>query len=317
MKLTASDYQSLEGSVLFRAMSLENLTEPLAACELVEYSARTTMLEPGRENRHIYVLLNGSVNVHLDGPDKPAHAELGPGDCVGEMSLVDGHPVSAWVMVTSSTRLLAMPHGVLWSLVERSHAVARNLLALLSGRVRTNNLTLVATKTQSLQFEESSSVDALTALHNRRWFAATMPRVLQRSERDGQPASLLVVDVDRFSQFASQVSPSRRDASLRTIATRLADGLRAQDMIARLHDDRFAIVLTRTEIDESLFIAERLREYVAACGIGPTDGAQLLTLSGGLAIHRVGESLDDLLVRAESALADAKANGRDCVETAH
>lgn len=316
MDLSASDYLALEAAALFRSMPLGSLTPHLPSCEIAHCPPGTTLLQPGSANQRIYIVLDGVVSVHLDAPHLPAQTELGAGDCVGEMSLVDGQPVSAWVLSRSHCRLLVMPHAVLWALVERSHAVARNLLAILSGRVRGSNLTLVETQAKSLQFEEVASLDAVTGLHNRRWFMNTIPRVVQRSERDGQTAVLLLADVDRFMQFAALVTPSQQNAALHSIGVQLADVLRAQDMIARLSEDRFAIMLTRTELDECLFIAERLRERVAACQLGPADGAQLLTVSCGLARHHAGDTLEQLLHRAEMALASAKQNGRDCVETA-
>jgi diguanylate cyclase (GGDEF)-like protein len=316
MHLSASDYQALEASALFRSMSLEDLTDQLASCPIKQVQAGDVLLQPGHDNEWIYVLLDGELGVHLHGAKGPAQVRLKLGDCVGEMSLVDGQTVSAWVIAVSAARLLAIPHSLVWSLVDYSHGVARNLLAVLSGRVRHNNLTLVAAQTRSLEFDDAASVDALTGLHNRRWLLNVVPRVLQRCERDGQPLVLLLADIDRFMQFSEKAKPVKSDEGLRKIAAHLADTLRAQDMIARLVDDRFAILLTRTEVDESLFIAERLRETVASLKIGPEFGAQPLTLSCGLALHRSGHSFEALMERAESALLSAKQNGRDCVEAA-
>ena len=314
MHLTASDYQALEASALFRGMSIESLGVRLASCAIRQAGVGDVLLQPGRTNDVIYIVLNGELDVHLHSIDGEPQARLGTGDCVGEMSLVDGQPVSAWVIATGDARLLTVPHEMVWSLVESSEVVARNLLGVLSGRVRRNNLTLIAAESRSLAFEETASVDLLTGLHNRRWLTQIMPRVLQRCERDGQPVVLVLADADHFVQFCGAVTPLVRDDALRRIATALADAMRAQDMIARLQNDIFAIVLTRTEIDESMIIAERLREKVAALGIGPDHDSPLMTLSCGLTVSHVSDTLDSLLARAGDALAQAKQNGRDCVE---
>ena len=314
MHLNASDYQSLESSTLFRSVQIGTLASQLATCKVMHVLRGDTLLRPDRENSHIFIVLDGELKVQLHGQQDTPQARLTAGDCVGEMSLVDGQAVSAWVLAETDARLLAVPHTLLWSLVESSHLIARNLLAILSGRVRTNNLTLVAAQTRSLEFEEAASVDVLTGLHNRRWLQTVMPRVLQRCDRDGQPVVMMLADVDRFIQYAEKVGPLVSDNALRRVATALADGLRAQDLIARWHNDRFIIVFTRTEIDESLFIADRLRDHVAIlCLASPVDD-QILTLSCGLALHRTGERLDDLIKRAEVGLERAKANGRDCAE---
>lgn len=106
------------------------------------------------------------------------------------------------------------------------------------------------------------------------------------------------------------------DAALRRVGSRLADGLRAQDMIARHGGEEFVIVLPRTEVDQGLFIAERLRDTVASAPLQTPSGARNLTLSCGVAAYRPGETLEGLIARADAAARQAKANGRDCVETA-
>lgn len=314
LPLNFTDYQHLENSSLFRSIRIENLAEQLRLCDVREVAADIRLLEPGAENNSIYILLGGELRVYLDGPDMPVHAVLGPGDCVGEMSLIDGQPVSALVVTDSACRLLVIPHEVVWAMVDSSHGIARNLLGILSGRVRSNNLTLVAAQTRSLEFEQSSSVDVLTGLHNRRWLEATVPRVLSRCDRDGYAVCLLLMDIDYFGVLSERCGHAGTDSALRQTALCLADGLRAQDLIARYGGKKFVILLPRTEIDEAILIAERLRELVAGGGLNTVQGEQALTVSCGVVAHVRGESLQELVERAERALTQAKENGRDRVE---
>lgn len=314
LPLNFTDYQHLENSSLFRSIRIENLAEQLRLCDVREVAADIRLLEPGTENNSIYILLGGELRVYLDGPDMPVHAVLGPGDCVGEMSLIDGRPVSALVVTDSACRLLVIPHEVVWAMVDSSHGIARNLLGILSGRVRSNNLTLVAAQTRSLEFEQSSSVDVLTGLHNRRWLEATVPRVLNRCDRDGYAVCLLLMDIDYFGALIERCGYAGTDSALRQTALSLADGLRAQDMIARYGGKEFVILLPRTEVDEAILIAERLRELVAGGGLNTAQGEQALTVSCGVVAHVRDESLQELIARAERALAQAKENGRDRVE---
>jgi diguanylate cyclase (GGDEF)-like protein len=314
LSLNFTDYQHLENSSLFRSIRIENLAEQLRLCDVREVAADIRLLEPGAENSSIYILLGGELRVYLDGPEMPVHAVLGPGDCVGEMSLIDGQPVSALVVTDSACRLLVIPHAVLWAMVDSSHGIARNLLGILSGRVRSNNLTLVATQTRSLEFEHSSSVDVLTGLHNRRWLEATVPRVLSRCDRDGYAVCLLLMDIDYFGALSERCGHAGTDSALRQTALCLADGLRAQDLIARYGGKKFVILLPRAEVDEAILIAERLRELVAGGGLNTVQGEQVLTVSCGVVAHVRDESLQELIARAERALAQAKENGRDRVE---
>lgn len=315
--LNFSDYQHLERSSLFQGIGIESMAAQLTACDVAAIEAGRHLLEPGEVNRAIYILLAGELRVYLDGLDMPVHAVLGAGDCVGEMSLVDGQPASALVVAETACRLLVIPHPVVWSMVESSHGIARNLLAILSGRVRNNNLTLVAAQTRSLEFEQASSVDLLTGLHNRRWLEAALPRVLHRCDRDGHAACLLLADIDGLDGCNEDCGHAAGDAALRLVGARLAEGLRAQDLLARHGADEFVILLPRTEIDEGLLIAERLRDRVS--GGVPLDtpaGPRNLAISGGIAAHVRGEALDQLVARATVALRAAKDAGGDRVELA-
>lgn len=316
MVLSHADRLCLEASTLFRGTALESVAHLLTSCTLQDVGAETQLLRPGVENRCLYLIVSGELRVYLSDSALPTHAILGAGDCVGELSLIDGQAPSALVIAAIPTRLLAIPHDVLWAMVDHSHGIARNLLAVLSGRLRSGNLTLVSAQARSLEFEQSASVDPLTGLHNQRWMTKAMPRALHRCDRDGVAACMVIADIDGFSRFNERFGMLAGDAALREVAGRLADGLRAHDLIVRSAGEAFAILLPRTEIEEALLIAERLRERVANT---PVDGAgqpHVLTISCGVAEHDGGESLDELLDRAGHALREAKDGGRDRVATA-
>ncbi|HLA34767.1 MAG TPA: GGDEF domain-containing protein [Rhodocyclaceae bacterium] len=307
----------LQSIQLFSNIGLEGVEHLLERCETMTIARGESLLEPGEENHHLYLILDGELRIYLAGSDLPEHAILKSGDCVGEMSLIDGHRVSALVIAAVDTRLLAMPHEILWALVDCSHGVARNLLAILAGRMRNDNLALVTSQYKSLEFEQAASVDALTGIHNRRWLLDMFPRALERCERDGKPLSLLMTDIDRFKRFNDNFGHLAGDAVLKRVARQLADGLRSQDLIARFGGEEFLILLPNARIDEAMLIAERLRDLVATeCKVHTSEGVLGVTLSCGVAELRRGELLDDVLERADVALRRAKANGRDQVEAA-
>ena len=137
---------------------------------------------------------------------------------------------------------------------------------------------------------------------------------MARCERDQAPLCLVIADIDLFKNFNERFGYLAGDAVLRRMARRLADGLRAQDLIARYGGEEFLILLPKSSLEQAVPIAERLRELVAiGCGL-PTD--QGVTLSCGVAPMLPGESLDALISRADLALRRAKENGRDRVEVA-
>jgi diguanylate cyclase (GGDEF)-like protein len=306
--------QYLERTQLFANVGLESVEYLFECCQQRKLERGEHLLEPGAANSHLYLVLDGELRVYLSDRNLPAHAVLGPGDCAGEMSLLDGQVASALVLAAKDTLLLVVPHEVLWSLVDCSHGVARNLLAIISGRMRESNRALVAMQARSLEFEDTASVDALTGIHNRHWLLEAFPRAMARCERDSAPVCLVIADIDLFRSFNERFGYLSGDALLRRMTRRLADGLRAQDLIARYGGEEFMILLPDASVDDALPIAERLRELVGiGSGLKTGEG---VTLSCGVAQMFRGESLDELILRADAALRRAKENGRDRIEVA-
>jgi diguanylate cyclase (GGDEF)-like protein len=309
--------QHLEQAKLFSNVSLESVGHLVDSCHRLDLERGEHLLEPGAPNSHLYVILEGELRVYLADRSLPEHAVFGAGDCVGEMSLLDGQTASALVLAAKDTRLVAVPHEVLWAMVDSSHGVARNLLALMAGRMRNDNLALVTSQNRSLEFEQAASVDALTGIHNRRWLLEAYPRAIARCDRDEQPVSLVIADIDHFKRFNDRFGHLTGDVVLRRVSRQLADGLRAQDLIARQGGDEFLILLPQASRAQSLLIAERLRELVAAnCALVTEQGVEAVTVSCGVAELEPGEALDALAARADAALRRAKENGRDRVELA-
>lgn len=316
MNLNPANCLVLADSTLFRNVGLEAIEHRLEACPLRELSPGEVLIDPDQPNDQLYLVIRGQLRVYLEGRELPAHAILAPGECAGELSILDGGPPTALVIAAEPTEVLVISHTLLWSLVDSCHGVARNLLALLAGRVRQADLALVAADTDSLEFEPAAAVDPLTGLHNRRWLADAFPRALERCLRDGTPLCLLLVDVDNFKDFNGRHGYLVGDSVLHGVACQVAASLRTQDLIARYGGEEFAILLPGTDTLEGLEIAQRIRAVVEMIHLarGGHDTPEHVTVSCGVAPLRLGDSLDTLLESAERALARAKAGGRNRVE---
>jgi len=314
-----ADRLLLESSQLFFDIDLDGIKHLLDTCPETLLAEGDTLLQPDVPNNTLYLVLEGQLRVYLGGTELPEHAVLNPGECAGEMSLIDGKRASALVIAAQNSRLLAVDHEVVWALIELSYGVARNLLAILSGRIRLNNIALITARESSLEFERATAVDALTGLHNRRWFADTVPRVILRCERDGAALCLLLGDLDNFKHFNQAYGHLNGDKLLHLLARRLADALRPQDLLARYGVEEFVFLLPVTDSVEAAKIAERLRqvaEEVRLC-VGDNDAVVGTTISLGVALLQSGDTLDSLLARAELALRRAKMAGRNRVEVDH
>jgi sigma-B regulation protein RsbU (phosphoserine phosphatase) len=108
--------------------------------EVCVVSTGASLLQPGDTNDSIYVLLSGKLGVHLDNNQNPDEAiPILPGECIGELSAIDGRPVSAHVVALSDARVLKLAQDVFWNRLMVIPGVARNMLIGLSKRMRRSN----------------------------------------------------------------------------------------------------------------------------------------------------------------------------------
>jgi len=299
----------LAASRLFREVDLALVRGLIDGCARHQLMPGDTLIEAGTRNATLYVVLAGELRIYAGGRDLPANAILGVGDCAGEMSLIDGERSSALVLAAAPSELLAIPHARMWEMIDAAPVIARNLLAIMAGRLRDNNLTLVTTQSRTLEFEQSASVDPLTGLHNRRWIDAAFVRLIRRCRQDSAPVCLVLANVDRMNRVNERNGFLTGDSALKRIARALAESLRPQDLIGRSGGDEFAILLPQTRLPVAEGIAARLRGIVVEAGIHVPPDREPMTISCGVVALRGDESLDAVFARAEQATRAAKNAG--------
>ena len=143
--------------------------------------------------------------------------------------------------------------------------------------------------------------DALTGLLNRRALDDQLPREMARSMRAETALCLAIIDIDHFKAYNDTYGHLAGDAVLRACAKAWDAELRGEDTILRYGGEEFMVILPNCDPRDAIEIVERLR--------GATPDGQ--TCSAGLALWRPGESVDDLVTRADKALYEAKDLGRD------
>jgi len=161
--------------------------------------------------------------------------------------------------------------------------------------------------------------DSLTELCNRREFFQRMARLHERARRDGQPAWLLMLDLDRFKAINDECGHIAGDRAIRLIADLCRAETRPGDVLGRYGGDEFALVIVGLEREAACSIAARLRERITATPLGLDDGRRVaLSASIGLAplvcpgtADPACLTLDKAMGRADEALRKAKRLGRD------
>lgn len=160
-----------------------------------------------------------------------------------------------------------------------------------------------------------ASTDSLTGLANRRSLDRALRTEWARSQRNGKPLSLLMIDVDHFKAFNERHGHPGGDEALRRVAKVLnACVRRPADLVARYGGEEFMVVLAETDLNGALIIAETIRHAIE--GQPPfADDTAPVTVSIGVATQRTrnGFKLEDLLAAADVALYQAKDNGRNQV----
>lgn len=172
---------------------------------------------------------------------------------------------------------------------------------------------------QSLQQQllEQANRDALTGLFNRRYLDATMLRELARCQRESQPLSLLVLDIDRFKQVNDRHGHPAGDEVLRQVAQVLAAGARQSDVVCRYGGEEYVVLLPNMTSHTAQVRAEAYRAAVQALPIPFGPDTLHVTLSIGVATFpQHGQTAQALIQQADTALYQAKEHGRNRVVVA-
>lgn len=155
----------------------------------------------------------------------------------------------------------------------------------------------------------AANTDGLTGLKNHRAFHEALHSAVQMAERYGQPLSLIMLDVDHFKRFNDTYGHPAGDELLREVGAVLKRSARAYDVPARYGGEEFALILPNTGLNEAIQVAERLRQQIAEL----QNPYAPITASLGVASYRHGTAPATLLYEADSALYQAKQNGRNQV----
>lgn len=168
---------------------------------------------------------------------------------------------------------------------------------------------------QQRQLETTSiaaRTDVLTGILNRRAYDEEFADRFRAFQRQGSPLCLLVIDVDHFKKFNDEHGHLAGDAVLRGVACELSRAVRNTDIVARYGGEEFCALLPGTGLNEAKQVAERLRQAIENAQFEFESTHLRVTVSVGLATAGEADDPDALLKRADSALYDAKRNGRNC-----
>lgn len=300
---------------LFNAVDFELVMPLLSDCTIQHVAKNEPLIEAGEANHSVFLILSGSFSVHLTPDSQDTLIVLGPGESVGEMSVIDHHPASAFVTAAEDSRILVIDEEVMWSLIGSSHAIANNLLMVLAQRLRHGNSSIKRVKGLIGEFEHNATIDALTGLYNRRWLDGMFTSVMQLCLKNNRALSVMMIDVDYFKDYNDKSGHLAGDIALRTISQKIMRLLRTEDLVTRYGGEEFFVLLPDLDTEASFKVAERLREEISGTEIMDANNQPLPSLTISIGVAEMGDNSDPhrLVVSADKAMYKAKNSGRNKV----
>ena len=224
------DSNRLQGISLLKGVELESIQALLEECPIHELEKDDVLIKAGKPNRSIYLLLSGRLSIHLRTDSPGPNVILGPGETVGEMSVIDRQLTSATVVAHEKSCVLVLDEKVLWSLVDIYPIVARNLLFILSQRLRHGNVLVEASLIETVSQQE------LEEFQPRQIEVTEAP---PENETESEPASLYKAATAYFLESIRRIQ--------RNTAPNIEQG---EELVIRIIDsimDNSALLLLATD----------------------------------------------------------------------
>lgn len=160
-----------------------------------------------------------------------------------------------------------------------------------------------------------SLTDELTSISNRRAILHTLENELARSQRNGHPVSLAILDLDHFKNVNDSYGHDAGDIVLREAARRMEAAIRGADWLGRYGGEEFLLVMPETKSEDATHMLERCRQNLADTPVTLPDGTALqISASFGYCENTNNLNATELLHNADQALYQAKAAGRNCIK---
>ncbi len=293
---------------LFGAVDLEQCAGLLANCNSKILKAGELLLYKDQNNHSMFVIVDGHLGLHLH-EEAPAVVTLNPGDTVGEMSVIGGQPVSAFVKAQNDCKVLEIPEKLLWEFISTDINFARNLMKLFVKRMLDLNRLVY----QQLREEERNSIkadkDEFTGMYTKQWLKETLPYEMTRCSMRNRTLTMLMLEVDRFQNLANTYGQYTANKIFQAIANAVQIELRGMDMAVKIDEGCMALILIGTDESQALNVSNRLHNAVKQIVLNDERISEKFTVSIGVAEMAAEDYADLLIARTQAALARASSEG--------
>lgn len=311
----ASAY-SMQHLQLFEDCNHEALAPMLADCAVIRLADGELLEDTSRAR--LYIVLSGSLAVAADvdtGTGETAVSRILPGESAGEQAVMDDTANLSAMSAVGDTELLVIDAELVWALIDQSGGLARNLLRMLSFRIRAANALVRRNQKLGEFYRKMSMNDGLTGLYNRTWLADMLPKMIASAQRAGTPLALLMIDLDHFKTFNDTHGHLTGDDALRAAAGVVGVALRPSDFAVRYGGEEMMVLLPETSELLAVLVGERLVARMRETMIFPDMRQPLPHITASVGVAVLAPGMDDvgLIAAADAALYRAKNGGRDQV----
>ncbi len=207
--------------------------------------------------------------------------------------------------------LLILSHPM--EISEELNSILDEMLIPLSVAIERENIYRMLEGERNLIYSRSIR-DSLTGLYNREYMDDSVNRLIESHNRNYTDGlALIIVDIDRFKDINDTYGHGVGDEVLRTAGCTLRESLRKVDIPVRYGGDEFCFFILSRTLNESILVANRMRETIKGLDFNEGKSSFGVTISAGVALHRQHEPIDELIRRADRGLYEAKKSGRDSV----
>ena len=210
----------------------------------------------------------------------------------------------AWKILTA----LVAPEQVTSIFLSTPAQLALYLITFISLIMVSNGFALMAKERSDASLRKAALLDGLTGCWNRVRIEEILQQEMERIRRYGQPAAMLMLDLDKFKQINDQFGHLAGDEVLRGFGRLLRTDIRATDVPGRWGGEEFIIVLPSSTFFDAVTLAEHIRERLLSLSF--SFGA-VVSVSIGVATCRPNDSVEEWIKRADQALYRAKVSGRN------
>ncbi len=321
-KILASATESLEAStILMNAKDTLGLVLPIKMLHAAFWTP-----QPESEVADVEIFLNGNMPPETESMWiehlMASAADLGSGPVNG-FQIVHADPAHRpeFSMKPEDGRVVTMPlsagketFGCLTLLCERNYRLGKDQVETFRSAVTHLGLAL----RNALVYKEvklRADRDALTRIYNRHSFDERLVYEIKRRRRYNHDLSLLMVDLDHFKLVNDTYGHKAGDMVLQKVGEILTETFRGTDLAARYGGEEFVVLLPHTTEQDAWNLAERVREKIQSCEFHFDGHDFAVTASIGVASVEAGALTkdDELLIKADKALYEAKHNGRNMV----